>query len=76
MYIVLWNLENIFHVYHFYVCITDGLKLLKASLHTDSEPKLSDIIRSIALLRTFCISGMDRIVSDYTLGNVWGNALS
>lgn len=39
--------------YHFYICITDSLKLLKASLHTDSVPKLSDIIELMALLRTF-----------------------
>lgn len=36
--------------YHFYICITDGLKLLKAS---DSVPKLPDIIELMALLRTF-----------------------
>lgn len=38
--------------YHFYICITDGLKLLK-SLHTNSVPKLSSIIGLMALLRTF-----------------------
>lgn len=37
------------HGYHFYICIIDGLKLLKDSLHTDS---VSDIIELMALLRT------------------------
>ena len=45
------------HVWYFYIHITDGLKILKSSLHTsDNVPELSHVIWLMASQETFYYS--------------------